>query len=134
MTDFVLEQFNKLSQIPSQSELVEHNLKLVKYAKFLKKPLVLEMLIPCLNGEPFNYSKHGNLEQDQQAKEKVLFEGAVIHDIQPSTESNYITLNGVKIANQHNNGKYYILLSLCTIERLHMLLGDLTLTQKEIKT
>ena len=48
---------------------------IVRYANFLKQPLKLEMFVPCVNREPFNYSKHGNSEQFEQAKEKVLFEG-----------------------------------------------------------
>lgn len=46
-----------------------------KYAKFLKQPLELEMFIPCVDNEPFNYTIHGNKEQFDTAKEKVLFEG-----------------------------------------------------------
>ena len=48
---------------------------LVNYAKFLKQPLKLEMFVPCIDGVPFNYSLHGNKEDFEKAKEKVLFEG-----------------------------------------------------------
>lgn len=59
MTDFVLEQKGD-------------NLK---YAQFLKQPLNLGMFVPCVDNEVFNYSKHGNENEYQQAKERVLFEG-----------------------------------------------------------
>ena len=45
------------------------------YDSFLKQPLKLEMFVPCIDGVPFNYSIHGNKEDFEKAKEKVLFEG-----------------------------------------------------------
>jgi len=45
------------------------------YDSFLKQPLKLEMFVPCIDGVPFNYSLHGNKEDFEKAKEKVLFEG-----------------------------------------------------------
>lgn len=72
-TDFVLEQSEYIkSDMIGYGEFID---KVVNYAKFLKQPLKLEMFVPCVNEEPFNYSKHGNAEQYEKAKEKVLFEG-----------------------------------------------------------
>lgn len=38
------------------------------------------MFIPCVNNELFNYSKHGNKEQFEEAKSKVLFEGFELYE------------------------------------------------------
>jgi|GEM_PF-4931357 len=53
----------------------------VNYANFLNQPLKLEMFVPCVDGEPFNYSKHGLKEDFEIAKEKVLFEGIPMNEI-----------------------------------------------------
>lgn len=71
-TDFVLEQSKLTGYDISDYDWI---IRIVNYAKFLKQPLKLEMFVPCVNEEPFNYSKHGNAEQYEKAKEKVLFEG-----------------------------------------------------------
>lgn len=98
MTDFVLEQFEKMPLQPTQQECVLHNLKIVNYANFLKQPLKLGMFVPCdeesnVLEEPnhldYKYEKYkGELhfksdydrnkycekyEEFYQAKEKVLF-------------------------------------------------------------
>jgi len=65
MTDFVLESNKKIAQ--SHSRVDCGNL-IFNYAKFLKQPLELWMFVPCMDNEVFNYSKHGNKEQYQQAK------------------------------------------------------------------
>lgn len=70
MSDFVLELAKTSRQYISDEEWID---KVVNYAQFLKQPLKLEMFIPCVNGEPFSYSKHGNKEQYEKAKGKVLF-------------------------------------------------------------
>lgn len=80
MTDFVLEQkrpipsadLHEADYYYQEYEVLE---KINKYANFLKQPLKLEMFVPCVDNEPFNYSKHGNKKEFEQAKEKVLFEG-----------------------------------------------------------
>ncbi len=66
MTDFVLEQ---------DITLIESKFRILYYAKFLKQPLELWMFVPCVDNEVFNYSKHGNKEQYQEAKERCFFEG-----------------------------------------------------------
>lgn len=69
MTDFVF-----LMRENKEKDNIRRFWACERYAKFLKQPLKLEMFVPCVNGELFNYSKHGNAEYEQ-AKEKVLFEG-----------------------------------------------------------
>jgi len=69
MTDFVLDLQETESRVKGTLDSV------IKYANFLKQPLKLEMFVPSINNEPFNYSKHGNKKEFEQAKEKVLFEG-----------------------------------------------------------
>lgn len=69
MTDFVLQQ-HKESETNGQ-----YIRRTFKYARLLKQPLTFGMFVPCVNNEPFNYSKHGNKEQFKQAKERVLFKG-----------------------------------------------------------
>jgi hypothetical protein len=69
MTDFVLDLQETESRVKGTLDSV------IKYANFLKQPLKLEMFVPSIDNEPFNYSKHGNKKEFEQAKEKVLFEG-----------------------------------------------------------
>lgn len=150
MTDFILQFDKPVGYYENESDFlhcqVEYMSKVMKYAKFLKQPLKLEMFVPCdLEGnvlkEPAcdcktEYDREGCSEQCfeyKNAKNKVLFEEVVINNIQPSTAFNFITLNGVSIANQSNDGKYYIKPSLRTIEKLQFLLGDIELTESAIK-
>lgn len=73
MTDFVLEISE---QTTNEGNCLFRNFNKIKnYANFLKQPLELEMFIPCVDNEPFNYTIHGNKEQFDRAKGKVLFEG-----------------------------------------------------------
>ena len=89
MTEFVLEQYEQIQE----SNVFENNC--FKYAKFLKQPLELWMFVPCklINGvwvvleEPkkpacdswgndfINEKYRTKLEQYQEVKERVLFEG-----------------------------------------------------------
>lgn len=99
MVDYVLELFEKMPLQPSQIECVEHNLKIVKYAKFLKQPLTLGMFIPCdedghvlkepnineYKSSPFCESGlcdsyYKSLEYYNKAKERVLFKGYFLED------------------------------------------------------
>lgn len=88
MTDFVLEQDEKESLGGTYD-------RIVRYAKFLKRPLKLGMFMPCdeegnifeepklccsgrecgCMGMPYNYSSHEELEEYYEAEERVLFEG-----------------------------------------------------------
>jgi len=61
--------------------------KIYNYAQFLKQPLGLGMFIPCVDNEVFNYSKHGNKEQYQEAQEKCLFIGFKIIDMHVENQS-----------------------------------------------
>lgn len=89
MADFVLEQDEKESLGGTYD-------RIVRYAKFLKRPLKLGMFIPCdeeenILEEPLQYKSYMNLDEDmdemlplevlhnckkyQEAKERVLFDG-----------------------------------------------------------
>jgi hypothetical protein len=78
MTDYILEQNSKWSSAGALRNIV-------KYATFLKQPLKLGMFVPCdENDVPINEnsiydprSKTGShtIEEIQQAKDRVLFEG-----------------------------------------------------------
>lgn len=89
MTDFVLQQkqsesFNEKTFINTELISLE---KIRNYAKFLNKPLKLEMFVPCDDGgnileeqifhEPNNENEIGNyqilIDEYYEAKEKVLF-------------------------------------------------------------
>ena len=74
MTEFVLEQVqnSKYEEFNKVNETFVN--KVVNYANFLNQPLTLGMFVPCVDNESFNYSKHGNKKEFQQAKDKVLFE------------------------------------------------------------
>lgn len=89
MTDFVLNEYNERMDTPyNDGALVESDAyKWVRYAKFLKQPLKLEMFVPCdedgnILEEPHstnwqNFTEDGRYRNIpyQEAKEKVLFEG-----------------------------------------------------------
>lgn len=105
MTDFVLSG-KKLWQI-------------IEYAQFLKTTLNLGMFVPCVDNEVFNYSKHGNENEYQQAKERVLFEGFRIENC---TITNDIICIGEGLTLYH------------TIEDLLIdFKGDITLTKSAQK-
>ena len=71
MTDFVLEQERDFNE--GITGWKEYTNSTINYAKFLKQPLELWMFMPCVDNEVFNYSKHGNKEQYNEAKERCLF-------------------------------------------------------------
>ena len=116
MTDFVLNEYKKIMNTPyNDSVLTAFDAeKFVKYAKFLKQPLKLEMFVPCdQNGnilsEPemiekrlgfdeveldYNYAE---VEVHKKAKEKVLFVhkpqfsiDAIKHHIEQSRTIEYL--------------------------------------------
>ena len=86
ITDFVLEQNNT---IPKDLKLINNYKNIINYANFLKQPLKLEMFVPCdkygnvlfkpkwdeLQPSEYYHDYLYELDQYQQAKEKVLFEG-----------------------------------------------------------
>lgn len=111
MTDFVLEHDTNQTSARRLSQIIG-------YAEFLKQNLKLEMFVPCVDGEPFNYSKHGNSEQYEQAKEKVLFEG-----FKTSLNSESVYLIEDEYINFEISNKKIETLIYC----------DLTLTQNAIK-
>ena len=96
MTDFILNQ--KQSESFNEKTFINEELisleKIRNYAKFLKQPLKLEMLIPCdeegdILEKPTNYEQrlpnmmieyNDEVYRYKQTKEKVLFEGFEITD------------------------------------------------------
>ena len=111
MTDFVLEQerdFNK-----GITGWKEYTNSTINYAKLLKRPLELWMFVPCVDNKVFNYSKHGNKEQYNEAKERCLFEGFTYDKF------GYIDY------------KHYCIniLTLANLTPEHLIKYDLTLTQ-----
>ena len=70
MTDFVFKQ--DCDALIGQRQAF---LNIVNYAEFITQPLELWMFVPCVDNEVFNYSKHGNKEQYNEAKEICLFNG-----------------------------------------------------------
>lgn len=90
-----------------------------RYATFLKKPLTLGMFVSCVDDEVFNYSKHGNKEDYDKAKERVLFEG--------------FEIEGDEL---HLNGLFYIYicdLEFWDVEDIINVLPYVNLTQSAIK-
>lgn len=88
MTDFVIKANKEIDGV------LECNETILKYAEFFKKPLTLEMFVPCdengnvleepyFDGENDNYYNSA-MDEFQKAKEKVLFEG---FEVEP-TENN----------------------------------------------
>ena len=91
MTDFV-NNVGNMENYPSHENALSW---IYNYATFLKKPLKLEMFVPCDNDgnileEPTNYEKRlSNMMTEyndevytyNQAKEKVLFEGFELKEI-----------------------------------------------------
>lgn len=73
MTDFVRKSFEKVKK--TDKEILFEYISICRYQEFLKQPLELGMFIPCVDNEPFNYTIHGNKEQYDKAKDKVLFDG-----------------------------------------------------------
>lgn len=133
MTDFV-----SLNEMINYSDYWFRVITL-NYAKFLSQPLTLGMFIPCVDGvpieEPIQTEKnefggafasieeqaelYSLMEQYQQAKEKVLFEGFEING--KYLESNLIALSIESIKHE----KY-------TVEEV-LNYGNPTLTQSAIK-
>lgn len=96
MTDFVLEQNNKMFVLTSDRTYTfqEYGQVVISYARFLKKPLTLGMFVSCdEDGNPFKVESDGLISNCQcdtptkcndfckkyeEAKEKVLFEGIAL--------------------------------------------------------
>lgn len=158
MTDFVLQFDKPAGYYEDQSDFlhcqVEYMERVMEYAKFLKQPLILGMFIPCdeagnVMEEPNEYSKWikavvidelnyfsdgwDGCRQYHEAKERVLFECVQYHDIQPSSNSNYFSLNGVKFSIQNNNGSYSLLYGFDTVEKLLKKVGEINLTESATK-
>lgn len=101
MTDFVLEVEREIVKAVHNGERLSNYTsekrlrKIFNYANFLKQPLTLGMFLPCVEegnvleeprtccsgsecgcmGMPYNYSSREELDEYEQAKERVLFKG-----------------------------------------------------------
>jgi len=134
MTDFVLEQTKEFDSIVwDDLETASLNLiyRMQSYAKFLKQPLKLEMLVPCdeegnILYDPMAIDEDAGTERELQqiyynnAKEKVLFEG---FDYMGKDDESYI----IKFHELENKpeGYYYTLIPI--YETIEYAIG-LTLT------
>lgn len=153
MTDFVLEQFKICPDSPNQMEAVKYFLNCKKYAEFLKQPLTLGMFVPtdeegrvweapkgCCSGrecgcmgQPVNYYSQKDIDKYYKLEEKVFFKGVKHNNIQPSTDWNYYSLKGNKIAEANNLGKYNLVYRLNTVEDLINRIKDIELTEYALK-
>lgn len=133
MIDFVLEQ-NK----PGLKYLMSMD-KCIRYAKFLKQPLVLGMIIPCdennnplpepqmkperklFDEEDMDYDAQ-ELYDYIQAKEKVLFKG---FSIRTESKKTFVGIEGYEIE--------ILILSKLTIEDLASDWNHIELTESAIK-
>jgi len=86
ISDFVLDHFELLENIPTQEEAIRHINTVKRYVEFLKQSLKLEMFVPCdedgnVLEKPENYIEgYDDAYNDEiynylRAKEKVLFKG-----------------------------------------------------------
>ena len=134
MTDFVLESNKKIAQ--SHSRVDCGNL-IFNYAKFLKQPLELWMFVPCMDNEVFNYSKHGNKEQYQQAKERCLFEGFELKTYNTDEYDNIesvVKYNNCYVGIKYKNENSIRLNDISKQETIeHLIPNELTLTKNAIK-
>ncbi|QHB38691.1 hypothetical protein HWC92_gp19 [Flavobacterium phage vB_FspS_morran9-1] len=123
MTDFVLDKY-KNAPIEDYDQVNETFINsVIKYAEFLKQPLKLEMFVPCVDNEPFNYSKHGNKKEFEQAKDKVLFENYSV--VKQSTYFIVVDSHGRNVWLSWNESK--------TIESLINEVTEVSLTPNAIK-
>ena len=125
MTDFVLEQFHQLPELPKEQHMTKAYMSCLNYAQFLKQPLTLGMFVPC--------DEVGNVlvsfeDRYEESKERVLFEFfEVIHidkvRITIQHEFQQLDYNRIRERFEHYN----------TIEDLTGCHLDLTLTPQGIK-
>lgn len=141
MTDFVLEQGNPSN---TDSQFAD---KVMGYANFIKKPLKLEMFVPCdedgyVLEEPIDSIGGVELysERYKQAKEKVLFEGFEFFDNHKNCLNNMLGDYGIfKYGDgfgitTHQKGKgYHSYFCTITIEDLIRIEKGISLTPNAIK-
>lgn len=95
-TNFILVQskFLEKGEI-NQDEFI---LRTTNYAKFLKKPLELEMFILCLEAEHFNYKKHSSLEfEEAKKRDTILFKGFQFIELNEDGMIGYVKDNMVDL-------------------------------------
>lgn len=110
MTDFVLEQSKKIND----PEILARTL--VQYALFLEKPLTLGMFVPCDKNDipieidtehkeqPNSWSLD-EIEQYQEAKQRVLFDG--IEYLESNTKESYSIIRICKSLSPINYPKFW---------------------------
>jgi len=146
MKDFVLEQDN----IKNVNDAIKFN-NCLNYANFIKKPLKLEMFVPCSNENGLPLSLEGLIDSGfvldeiefneyEQAKEKVLFEGFEFFDNPKNCLNNMLGDYGVfKYGDgfgitTHEKGKcYHSYFCIITIEDLIRIEKGISLTQNALK-
>jgi len=139
MTDFVLEQEKKGMQNTDRPLRFE---RILKYAKFLKQTLTLSMFVPCDDDgnvleepkTPHTFSSENSddyikkwekeLEQYQQAKERVIFDGYKVIKF----EDYYI------IYDSHGRETWVSWNKSKTIESLINEITEVTITPNAVKT
>lgn len=69
ISDFVLEHFELLENVPTQEEAIRHINTVKRYAEFLKQSLKLEMFVPCdEDGNIMEEPKKTNYQVDVNTK------------------------------------------------------------------
>lgn len=69
ISDFVLEHFELLENVPTQEEAIRHINIVKRYAEFLKQSLKLEMFVPCdEDGNIMEEPKKTNYQVDVNTK------------------------------------------------------------------
>lgn len=130
MTDFVLQFEQNEAKSPELRNFLKGVDTVVNYAKFLKRPLTIEMFVPCdeagnvleepneyanwiraIEIDEFNYFADGwdGCRQYHEAKEKVLFKNCVTYDYTPhyQTKRLMINLNHQSFVRIYNKFEYY---------------------------
>jgi len=120
MTEFVKLEHEKYINdrvVPANVGLHLYLSNTHNFANFLSQPPKLGHFIPCDEndaplGMPIIYDGMDSdalLDEKKyfEAVDRILFEGAIFRNIQPSIDYNYYEINGVKIFTENNHGKFY---------------------------
>ena len=116
---YTLSQFVDLIKSDINIGNKESFLNVIYYNEFLKQPLKKEMFVNELEKPTWDKVKAMPLTSEgvdskywvlikawQEAEKKVIFKNLKYHDLQPSTRSNYWSLNGVKVMQEFNTGYF----------------------------
>ena len=143
MTDFVLDQHNNNPH--KFGDYTDMSMCILKYAKFLKQPLKLEMFVPCdeegnvlekpISSKYFDPTEPVPEEVEQEfynydkAKEKVLFEG---FEFEKDNGTWFHIVKSYNNLNWRKDGNYFEFFKGYDIEKLSRNI-DLTITPSAIK-